>query len=138
MSTISRLEVRLPGDTPERGPLLLWMIFTGLSIFAAILLWQYGLIRLMVVSDRTYISSLIGALYVITCGHCFWRTRSIAREAEAARRCREILSGPNGASALDSDARALPQGMVRDHIRSLVTKAHTQGAGHIDQTLLLR
>src|SRR5215470_6075884 len=87
-------------DVPDRSALLQWMIFTGLSIFAAILLWQYGLIRLMVVSDRTYISSLIGALYVITCGHCFWRTRSIAREAEAARRCREILSGPNGASAL--------------------------------------
>ena len=64
MSTISHDRVLLPGDTPERGPLLLWMIFTGLSVFAAILLWHYGFIRLMVVSDRTYISSLIGVLYV--------------------------------------------------------------------------
>src|SRR5262249_47452151 len=97
MSTISHDRVLLPGDTPERGPVLLWMIFTGLSVFAGILLWHYGFIRLMVVSDRTYISSLIAALYVITCGHCFWRTRAIAREAEAARRCREILAGPDGA-----------------------------------------
>ena len=73
------------------------MIFTGLSIFAAILLWHYGLIRLMVVSDRTYISSLIVVLYIVTCGHCFWRTRAIAREAEAGRRCREILARPDGA-----------------------------------------
>ena len=138
MSTISHDRILLPADTPERGPLLLWMIFTGLSVFAAILLWQYGLIRLMVVSDRTYISSLIAALYVITCGHCFWRTRSIAREAEAARLCREILSGPDGVLALDSDARALPPGMVTDHIRSLATKARAQGGGRIDQTLLLR
>ena len=139
MSVMSGAQVSLPsGDTPERGPLLLWMIFTGLSIFAAVLLWRYGFIHLMVVSDRTYISSLIAVLYVVTCFHCFWRTRAIAKEAELARRCRAILSAPEGAKALSSDARGLPAGMVTDHIRSLVTRAEAQGAGRIDQTLLLR
>jgi hypothetical protein len=139
MSTISRDEIVLPvRDAPERGPLLLWMIFTGLSVFAAVLLWQYGFIRLMFISDRTYISSLIVVLYIVTCGHCFWRTRAIAREAEAGRRCRAILSGPDGVAALAPDARVLPPGMVTDHIRSLVTKAEAQGARRIDQTLLLR
>jgi hypothetical protein len=125
-------------DTPERAALLQWMIFTGLSIFAAVLLWRYGLFRLMVASDRTYISSLIVVLYLVTSVHCFWRTRAIAREAEMARRCRAILSAPGGTRALDADARALPAGLVGDHIRNLVTKAATQGAGRIDQTLLLR
>src|SRR6185369_15727967 len=139
MSVISGAQVRLPsGDTPERGPLLLWMIFTGLSVFAAVLLWRYGLIHLMVVSDRTYISSLIAVLYIITSGHCFWRMRAIAREGEVARRCRAILSAPESAVVLDHDAAALPAGLVTDHIRSLVTKAQTQRAGLIDQTLLLR
>src|SRR5215468_11381668 len=101
MSTISSAEIALPvAETPERGPLLLWMIFTGLSIFAGVLLWRYGFIHLMVASDRTYISSLIAVLYLVTCGHCFWRTRAIAREAEMARRCRAILSSPDGADAL--------------------------------------
>ena len=139
MSSISSADIAAPGsDAPERGPLLLWMIFTGLSIFAAVLLWRYGLIRLMIASDRTYISVLIAVLYIVTCGHCFWRTRAIAREAEAARRCRAVLSAPDGAAALGNDGRALPPGMVSDHIKSLVTKADTQGAGRIDQTLLLR
>jgi hypothetical protein len=139
MSVMSAAEVKLPrGEAPERGSLLLWMIFTGLSIFAAVLLWRYGFIRLMVASDRTYISSVIGALYVGTCVHCFWRTRAIAKEAEVARRCRAILSSPDAARALEGDARALPPGLVTDHIRNLVTKAATQGAGPIDQTLLLR
>ena len=139
MSTISSAEIALPvAETPERGPLLLWMIFTGLSIFAAVLLWRYGFIHLMVASDRTYISSLIAVLYIVTCFHCFWRTRAIAREAEMARRCRAILSSAEGAKALEAGARALPAGLVTDHIRSLVTKAETQGAGPIDQTLLLR
>jgi hypothetical protein len=123
---------------PERSALLLWMIFTGLSIFAAVVLWQYGLIRRMVTSDRTYISSIIAGLYIVTCFHCFWRTRAIAREGEAERRCHEILSVPGGAKALDGGARALPPGLVTDHIRSLVTKAEGQGDGRLDQTILLR
>jgi hypothetical protein len=139
MSTMSQAEIVLSGtNTPERGPLLHWMIFTGLSIFSGVLLWRYGFIQLMLVSDRTYLSSLIGVLYIVTCGHCFWRTRAIAREAEAARRCRAILSTADAAGALGPDARILPEGMVPDHIKSLVIKAETQGAGRIDQTLLLR
>lgn len=139
MSTMTGGTVALPrSGNPERGPLLLWMIFTGLSVFAAVLLWRYGLIHLMLASDRTYISSVIAVLYVVTCGHCFWRTRAIAREADVARRCRAILSSPDGADALEGEARALPAGLVSDHIRSLVTKADMQRAGRIDQTLLLR
>jgi biopolymer transport protein ExbB/TolQ len=130
-------ETALPvTERPERDALLLWMIFTGLSIFAVVVLWQYGLIRMMVTSDRTYISSVIAVLYIMTCFHCFWRTRAIAREGDAARRCRAILSAPDGAKALG--ANALPAGLVRDHIRSLVTKAEGQGESRVDQTLLLR
>ncbi|UGA48019.1 MotA/TolQ/ExbB proton channel family protein [Bradyrhizobium quebecense] len=130
-------------DAAERSVLLLWMIFTGLSVFAAFLLWRYGLIRLMVSSDRTYISSVIAALYIVTCVHCFWRTRAIAREGEVARGCRAILATPDGAKllvseALASDARGLPRGLVTDHIKSLVQKADAQAKGRIDQTLLLR
>jgi hypothetical protein len=138
MSTVSTGIASFDTPSRERGPLLLWMIFTGLSIFAGVVLWRYGLINLMLVSDRTYISSLIAVLYVITCCHCFWRTRAIEREGEAARRCVAILSAPDGAAALGADARALPAGLVTDHIRSLVTKSKTQGSGGLDQTLLLR
>jgi hypothetical protein len=92
----------------------------------------------MLVSDRTYISGLIAVLYVVTCCHCFWRTRAIDRESDAARRCRGVLSAPDIATALAANAQALPAGLVTDHIRSLVTKAETQGSGRLDQTLLLR
>jgi MotA/TolQ/ExbB proton channel family protein len=125
-------------DASERSALLLWMIFTGLSIFAVALLWRYGLIHLMIVSDRTYISSLIAVLYIATCVHCFWRTRAIAREGAAGRRCRTMLAVADGPKALEAKATGLPRGLVRDHIRSLITKAAAQDRGRIDQTLLLR
>ncbi|HEY5069845.1 MAG TPA: hypothetical protein VII37_08645, partial [Candidatus Acidoferrum sp.] len=58
----------------DRAPLLRWLIFTGVTVFAATLLWRYGLIRLMLASDRTYISSVICLLYVAASLHCLWRT----------------------------------------------------------------
>jgi len=54
--------------------------------------------------------------------HCLWRTWAIAREGEAARRSRDILSAGGAPKALDLDAGLLPAGLVTDHIRSLVTK----------------
>ena len=136
MSATADAETASAADPAERSVLLLWMIFTGLSVFAGVVLWRYGLLHLMVVSDRTYISTVIAVLYIVTCGHCFWRSRAIAREGEITRRCRAILSS-HGGTALD-DARALPRGLVPDHIRNLVQKAGAQAAGRIDQTLLLR
>ena len=64
--TVEQAAISEP-DNSERSALLLWMIFTGLSVFAVILLWRYGLIHLMLVSDRTYISTLIAALYPAPC-----------------------------------------------------------------------
>jgi len=121
----------------DGAPLLHWMIFTGASVFAVVLLWQYGLIHLMVVSDRTYISSVIAALYVVASLHCLWRTIVIGREGDAAgRAARRIETGEvNFATDLGN---ALPNGLIADHIRDLARKARTQGAGQLDQTLLLR
>lgn len=70
----------------DRAPLLRWLIFTGATVFAAVLLWRYGLIRLMIVSDRTYLSSVIALIYVGASLHCLWRTIVISREGDAGRR----------------------------------------------------
>ena len=113
------------------------MIFTGASAFAAVLLWQYGLIHLMVVSDRTYISSIIAALYVVASLHCLWRT-IVDRPR---RRCRPPRRAPDRGRRGEfrrGPGNALPDGLIADHIRDLARKARTQGAGHLDQTLLLR
>ena len=70
----------------ERAPMLRWLIFTGATVFAAVLLWSHGLIRLMVASDRTYLSSLIAVLYIGASLHCLWRTIVVSREGDAGRR----------------------------------------------------
>ena len=136
MSAIAWTRQDSIGASPaNRAPLLRWMIFTGASVFAGVLLWRYGLFRLMFASDRTYISSIVCALYGAASLHCLWRTLAISREDEAARKTARIVAG-SGLSA-EGEA-ALPPCLVADHIRDLALKAQTQGARRLDQTLLLR
>lgn len=88
-------DVRAVSSISDRAPLLRWMIFTGLCVFAGVLLWHYGLIRLMLASDRTYISAIIGLLYIGASLHCLWRTLAIAREGDAGRDAALILAKPD-------------------------------------------
>ena len=134
-------------DSPfpnDRTPLLRWMIFTGVCVFGAVLLWHYGLFRLMVNSDKTNISLIIVFLYLATTLHCLWRTSEISREMDAAHRVAAIVeknpgkvtvAGPN---VIAGDGERLPPGRVTQHIRNLVLKSGLQGRHRIDQTLLLR
>src|SRR5882757_9337439 len=128
----------------DRGPLLRWLVFTGLCVFAFVLLWRFGLIRQMVASDRTYLSSIIGLLYVAASMHCLWRTIVISREGDAAHRTGALIASGSGGLDLDGDtvvvegAGQLPPGLVSGHILDLAVKARLQGPRRLDQTLLLR
>ena len=124
------------GAPPDWAPLLRWLIFTGFTVFAALLLWRYGLLRLMLQSDRTYISSIISVLYVGGSLHCLYRTLAISREGERERRTAQALVAGGGEAVFAPES--LPEGLTADHIRDLAEKAQTQGARRLDQTLLLR
>jgi hypothetical protein len=115
----------------QRDPLLPWLVFTGVSLFAFVLLWYFGLIQRMMASDRTYISPIICLLYLLSSLHCLWRIIAVAREGDAALRTgeavvREGVGAPAG------------RGLVAAHIRDLVAKAAHQRGKRVDQTLLLR
>ena len=115
----------------ERDPLLPWLIFTGLSLFAFILLWYFGLIQRMIESDHTYISPIICVLYLLSSLHCLWRILAISREGTAAEKTgaavtRDGLGSPTGT------------GLVARHIRDLIIKAAHQRGKRVDQSLMLR
>src|SRR4051812_39767709 len=111
-------------------PLLPWLIFTGLTFFAAILLWYFGLIQRMISGDRTYISSIIVVLYIASSLHCLWRILAVSREGGAAMK--------TGAAVVRDGVGATGTGLVAVHIRDLVTKSANQRGARLDQTLLLR
>jgi hypothetical protein len=126
-------------------PLLRWLIFTGVCMFAFVLAWHYGLVRMMVNGDKTYISIIIGVLYVGASLHCLLRTSTISRELDKAHRAMAMVSAGmhklavRGPDVVTEEGAKLPRGEVTDHIRNLILKAELQGDEHrLDQTLLLR
>ena len=137
-----RADIHLPTD---HLPLLRWMIFTGVCLFGFVLAWHYGLIRMMLISDKTYISVIILMLYVAASVHCMVRTVAISRELDKAHRVLAMVdSGTHhftvqGADVVTETGAKLPRGEVTTHIRNLILKAGLQGEEHrLDQTLLLR
>jgi hypothetical protein len=137
-----RAEIHLPTD---HLPLLRWMIFTGVCLFGFAMAWHFGLIRMMLVSDKTYISVIILVLYAAASVHCLVRTVVISRELDKAHRVLAMVSSGShrfsvqGEDVVTGDGARLPRGEVTTHIRNLILKAGLQGDEHrLDQTLLLR
>jgi MotA/TolQ/ExbB proton channel family len=134
-----------PQFPADHLPLLRWLIFTGVSVFAFVVAWHFGLVRMMVSGDKTYISVIIGVLYVLSSLHCLVRTTAISRELDRAHRVAAVVSkgAPQlkveGADVVTAEGAKLPRGEVTAHLRNLILKAGLQGEEHrLDQTLLLR
>src|ERR1700719_3445459 len=126
-------------------PLLRWLIFTGVSVFAFVMASHFGLVRMMINGDRTYISIIIVVLYVLSSFHCLLRTTAISRELDRTHRVLALVSKGvpqlkvEGADVVTSEGAKLPRSEVTGHIRNLILKAGLQGDEHrLDQTLLLR
>ncbi len=139
------MRVSLRSDYPtDHLPLLRWLMFTGVSAFGFVLAWYYGLFHLMLTSDKTYISAIIGVLYIISSLHCLVRTATISRELDGVHRVSSLVSRgvPGfkvvGDDVVTGDGKTLPRGQVTAHIRNLIVKARLQGHHRLDQTLLLR
>ena len=139
--TVQTIDEPLPTD---RLALLRWLIFTGVTIFGFGMAWYFGLFRLMLASDKTYISAIVSGLYVLTAAHCFVRTSVISRETDQTLRVFAILKkGVEdfrviGDVVETSQGVRLPAGQVTTHIRNLILKSKLQGRHRLDQTLLLR
>jgi MotA/TolQ/ExbB proton channel family len=140
-----QMRVSLRSDYPtDHLPLLRWLMFTGVSAFGFVLAWYYGLFHLMLSSDKTYISAIIGVLYIISSLHCLVRTVAISRELDGVHRVSSLVSRgvPGfkvvGDDVVTGDGTMLPRGQVTAHIRNLIVKARLQGHHRLDQTLLLR
>lgn len=138
---------RLQGEIPtDHWPLLRWLIFTGVCVFAFVVAWYHGLFHLMLAGDKTHISAIIVVLYVASSFHCLVRTVAISRELDSAHRVFSLVSQNRGTpgfrveagSVVTGDGTLLPAGHVSGHIRNLVVKARLQGHHRLDQTLLLR
>ena len=130
-------DIAPPRRISSNDPVLSWLIFTGLTLLAFVLVWFYGLAQKALASDPTHITACIGLIYVAASLHCLWRSMAISREAAAERGLARAIADSGPVSAAANDRRNA--GLIAAHVRDLATKSDLTGEGRrFDQTILLR
>jgi hypothetical protein len=133
-SSASRPQPRSAGSCE---PFLAWLIFTGLTVLAFVLLWFYGLAQKALSSDPTHIATVIALIYVAASLHCMWRGLAIGREAAAGQNVAQAIASLQPIGVVASDPGNA--GLIAGHIRDLASKAGLSAEGQrLDQTILLR
>ena len=130
-------DIAQPHAASGDDPVLSWLIFTGATLLAFVLLWFYGLAQKALTSDPTHITAAIGLIYIAASLHCLWRSLAISREAAAGRSLAQAIAGFEPVALAAGHPRNA--GLVAAHIRNLTMKSALTGEGRrFDQTILLR
>jgi len=131
LGAAKRVKQQRDAEAPSKNDAFLqWFIFAGVSVFAFLMLWFYGLLQSVIMGDPTYISLIILLAYFATSAHCAYRAFVLSREAHAAEQVDALVK----AGAMD----ALPDCAVTTHINDITQKAELLGGGRLDQSILLR
>jgi hypothetical protein len=101
-------------------PLYGWLLLFGLLFFGAIMLWHYELLQQLRANDRTWLSIIILALFVLTTLYLGWCSLRLSRESSLAEQ-------------LDAGAG----GWAADHLR-LVMQLQESGSDTAREPLLAR
>jgi len=87
-------------ESKDHMPLLRWILINALAAFAFLVLWHFGLVQVMFETDRTHISNLILALFVLTVAHCFYQTILVSKDLVVPATCKRKSPAPDAASSL--------------------------------------
>src|SRR5947209_656435 len=90
-STLDVGLIRAPEERRDFLPLVRWTIVMVLIAAGFATVIYFGLIQLMLETDRTKISVLILLAFAITTLHCLVQTVAISRELAATRRVRDVI-----------------------------------------------
>lgn len=112
------------GPTPDRLFLLGWMLAISVVAFAAYVAHDQGYFALMLAADRSYLSSLIIAIFLAASCHAAWHIFATSTQLSAAR------------SLLASGSAALPAESADPLLSSFIAEVGTApGAGGADGIL---
>ena len=123
--------------------MLKWLLLTGVVIFVFSLALHYGLVERVLTTDKSYISSGITILYVVTTLHCMVQSWFISKQLYIASGIATEFRDDSGDIKITNGqigigpSSFLTGGVVSEHIHDLVQKAGL-GNGPFDQTLLLQ
>ena len=106
---------------------LIWLITTGLSLFAIIVCWNEGYIGLLYEADKSRICTVIGALYLLGSAHCGARALFLSKEAEDVQKIQRTVGDTLSDVKEMSNSRItveqfeVPRGSIlEEYIRGLI------------------
>jgi hypothetical protein len=101
------------------------LIIFGLVLFGFFLAEQHGLVSLALTSDRSYISYLILAIYLVATAHWLWLARALTLE-------RSDIARLEAAVAADEQLNGSRGGLVSEFLGNLAHKRDGDAAALLD------
>ncbi len=119
---------------------LVWLLFAGLTVFATVIVVDTGLMRELLVKDRSYVSAILLAMYVLGAGHALYRSWLLSCELKHITRAEQMLSAAGdqplrlaAASIATATGATLPRGFLTAYIHDIVrTRVTTAGGAHAE------
>src|ERR1044072_6981110 len=99
-STLGIGLIRSPAERRDFLPLVRWAIVMALIAAGFATVVYFGLIQLILETDRTRISVLILFAFALATLHCLVQTVAVSRELAATRRVREVIRRGSAQSSL--------------------------------------
>jgi biopolymer transport protein ExbB/TolQ len=116
-----------------------WLLFAGLLAFGLFVLWQSGLLGILIETDRSRLSLLILAGFVLATAHAGWRARALGREQCLAERLRaHMRDAQRGALEHPTAEAGTADSYAHEHVGFLLQKARDGDARPTQELLLER
>ena len=122
----------------EHFLVLVWLLLTGLTIFATVVIIDTGLMRELLVMDRSYVSAILIVMYVIGVGHALHRSWLLSNELKHITSAEDLLSIAGeqplrlvAASIATATGAQLPRGFLTAYVHDIIrSRATTSGGAH--------
>jgi hypothetical protein len=108
---------------------LVWLIFTGLIVFALFASWHEDILVLLYLGDKSRISWAITLLYMIITFHCTLRVYYISAQLNATEHIQALIQNEADLDIHLSDGRVhvngehvLPDSVLSDYLHDLIYK----------------
>ena len=115
---------------------LIWLLMAGLTVFATVVIIDTGLMRDLLVNDRSYVSAILLAMYVVGAGHSLYRSWLLSMELKHISSAEHTLAAAGNAplrlveaSIATAAGAVLPAGFLTSYVHDIVRSRAAGQAG---------
>lgn len=124
----------------EHFLVLAWLLLAGLTVFATVVIIDTGLMHELLANDRSYVSAILLAMYVIGAGHALYRSWLLSTELKHITSAEQTLASAGDkplrlveASIATAAGAVLPAGFLTSYVHDIVrTRAKNAVGAHAE------